>query len=185
MGQNVGYIFVGSSAKFFWGSVLVLSGMYLLWFALYRREKVLMVDITLRQIMWLCGDYVESFGWPDGPELTGSNRGPDIDRTRKDKGAWISSYALSGFGGPYVTWTHDQSIMSEGLTQYHCTINIETLPRITPKSTSKITSPDYPHDFTDVADGNSAEPISPPPPSRKCREMPSVVAYLTPLMSYR
>ena len=28
-GQNVGYIFVGSSAKFFWGSVLVLSGMYL------------------------------------------------------------------------------------------------------------------------------------------------------------
>ncbi len=29
-GQNVGYIFVGSSAKFFWGSVLVLSGMYLL-----------------------------------------------------------------------------------------------------------------------------------------------------------
>lgn len=30
MGQNVGYIFVGSSAEFFWGSVLVLSGMYLL-----------------------------------------------------------------------------------------------------------------------------------------------------------
>ncbi|MFA0539668.1 hypothetical protein AB4518_25290, partial [Vibrio sp. 10N.222.54.E8] len=28
-----------------------------------------------------------------------------------------------------------------------------TLPRITPKSTSKITSPDYPHDFTDVDDG--------------------------------
>ncbi len=47
MGQNVGYIFVGSSAKFFWGSGLVLSGMYLLSFALYRREKVLMVDITL------------------------------------------------------------------------------------------------------------------------------------------
>lgn len=29
-GQDVGYIFVGSSAKFFWGSGLVLSGMYLL-----------------------------------------------------------------------------------------------------------------------------------------------------------
>ena len=29
-GQDVGYIFVGSSAKFFWGSVLVLGGMYLL-----------------------------------------------------------------------------------------------------------------------------------------------------------
>ncbi|MBF4236516.1 hypothetical protein EAY82_18350, partial [Vibrio anguillarum] len=29
----------------------------------------------------------------------------------------------------------DQSIMSEGLTQSHCTINIETLPRITPKPT--------------------------------------------------
>ncbi len=43
--------------------------------------------------------------------------------------------------------------MSEGLAQSHCTINIETLPRITPKSTSKITSPDYPHDFTDVANG--------------------------------
>ncbi|CAK2713185.1 hypothetical protein VCRA2133E348_170079 [Vibrio crassostreae] len=32
-------------------------------------------------------------------------------------------------------------------------INIVTLPRITPKSTSKITSPDYPHEFTDVDDG--------------------------------
>ena len=32
--------------------------------------------------------------------------------------------------------------------------NIVTLPRITSKSTSKITSPDYPHDFTDVDDGN-------------------------------
>lgn len=30
MERNVGYIFVGSSAEFFWGSVLVLSGMYLL-----------------------------------------------------------------------------------------------------------------------------------------------------------
>ncbi len=29
-GQDVGYIFVGSCAKFFWGSVLMLSGMYLL-----------------------------------------------------------------------------------------------------------------------------------------------------------
>ncbi len=29
-GQDVSYIFVGSSAKFFWGSVLMLSGMYLL-----------------------------------------------------------------------------------------------------------------------------------------------------------
>ncbi|EPT9327212.1 hypothetical protein ACVTOG_003519, partial [Vibrio alginolyticus] len=29
-GQDVGYIFVGSSAKFFWGSGLMLSGMYLL-----------------------------------------------------------------------------------------------------------------------------------------------------------
>lgn len=29
-GQDVGYIFVGSSAKFFLGSVLVLSGIYLL-----------------------------------------------------------------------------------------------------------------------------------------------------------
>lgn len=28
-GQDVGYIFVGSCAKFFWGSVLMLSGMYL------------------------------------------------------------------------------------------------------------------------------------------------------------
>ncbi len=44
--------------------------------------------------------------------------------------------------------------MSEGLTQSHYTINIETLLRITPKFTSKITSPDYPHDFTDVDDGN-------------------------------
>ncbi|MFW1066172.1 hypothetical protein ACEV86_14190, partial [Vibrio parahaemolyticus] len=61
--------------------------------------------------------------------------------------------------------------MSEGLTKYHRTINIETLLRITPKSTSKITSPDYPHDFTDVDDGKSAEPISPPPPSRKCRKL--------------
>ena len=61
--------------------------------------------------------------------------------------------------------------MSEGLTQSHRTINIETLPRITPKSTSKITSPDYAHDFTDVAVGKSAEPISPPPPSRKCRKL--------------
>ncbi len=32
-------------------------------------------------------------------------------------------------------------------------INIVTLPRITPKSTSKITSPDYPHEFSDVDDG--------------------------------
>ena len=112
MGQNVGYIFVGSGGEFFWGSVLVLSGMYLLWFALYGREKVLMADITLTGEVWLCGDHVESFGWPNGSELTGSNCGPDIDRTRKDKGAWISSYALSRFGGPYVTWTHDQSIMS-------------------------------------------------------------------------
>ncbi|OBT28359.1 hypothetical protein A9263_19215 [Vibrio cyclitrophicus] len=32
-------------------------------------------------------------------------------------------------------------------------INIVTPPRITPKSTSKITSPDYPHEFSDVADG--------------------------------
>ncbi|TOE56819.1 hypothetical protein CGJ44_17290 [Vibrio parahaemolyticus] len=46
-GQDVGYIFVGSGAEFFWGSGLVLSGMYLLLFALYRREKVPMVDITL------------------------------------------------------------------------------------------------------------------------------------------
>ncbi|EPH5593682.1 TPA: hypothetical protein ACN33P_002488, partial [Vibrio parahaemolyticus] len=45
----------------------------------------------------------------------------------------------------------------EGLTQSHCTITIVTLPRITPKSTSKITSPDYAHDFTDVAVGKSAE----------------------------
>ncbi|EGQ9760747.1 hypothetical protein FWP30_25295, partial [Vibrio parahaemolyticus] len=59
----------------------------------------------------------------------------------------------------------------EGLTQSHRTINIVTLPRITPISTSKITSPDYPHDFTDVAVGKSAEPISPPPPSRKCRKL--------------
>ncbi len=44
--------------------------------------------------------------------------------------------------------------MSEGQQQSPRTINIETLPRITPKSTSKITSPDYPHDFTDIADGN-------------------------------
>ncbi len=44
--------------------------------------------------------------------------------------------------------------MSEGQQQSHRTINIETLPRITPKSTSKIASPDYPHDFTDVDDGN-------------------------------
>ncbi|CAE6883830.1 hypothetical protein [Vibrio sp. B1FLJ16] len=42
--------------------------------------------------------------------------------------------------------------MSEGLTQYHRTINIKTQPRITPKSTSKITSPYYQHDFTDVDD---------------------------------
>ncbi len=34
--------------------------------------------------------------------------------------------------------------MSEGQQQSPRTINIETLPRITPKSTSKITSPDYP-----------------------------------------
>ncbi len=86
MGQDVGYIFVGSGAKFFWCLVLVLSGMYLLWFVLYRLDKVLMVDITLRGEMCLCGDYVACFDWPNGPELTGSNRGPDIDRTRKDKG---------------------------------------------------------------------------------------------------
>ncbi len=61
--------------------------------------------------------------------------------------------------------------MSEGQQQLTRTINIETLPRITPKSTSKITSPDYPHDFTVVAVGKSAEPISPPPPSRKCRKL--------------
>lgn len=30
MERNVGYIFVGSNAEFFWGSVLMLSGMYLL-----------------------------------------------------------------------------------------------------------------------------------------------------------
>ena len=63
-------------------------------------------------------------------------------------------YEPSGIWWPSQTWTADQSIMSEGLSQYHCTINIVTLPRITPKSTSKITSPDYPHDFTDVADGS-------------------------------
>jgi len=57
-------------------------------------------------------------------------------------------------GGPSQTWTGDQSIMSEDLAQSSRAINIETLPRITPKSTSKITSPDYPHDFTDVDDGN-------------------------------
>ncbi|EKO4007438.1 hypothetical protein DXJ57_21825 [Vibrio fluvialis] len=61
--------------------------------------------------------------------------------------------------------------MSEGQQQPPRTINIETLPRITPISTSKITSPDYPHDVTDVADGKSTEPISPPPPSRKCRKL--------------
>ena len=44
--------------------------------------------------------------------------------------------------------------MSEGQQQPLRTINIETLPRITPKSTSKITSPDYAHDFTDIDDGN-------------------------------
>ncbi|MEZ9657483.1 hypothetical protein AB4277_22810 [Vibrio splendidus] len=33
-------------------------------------------------------------------------------------------------------------------------INIVTLPRITLKSTSKITSPDYPHEFSDVDDGD-------------------------------
>ena len=44
--------------------------------------------------------------------------------------------------------------MSEGQQQPLRTINIETLPRITPKSTSKITSLDYPHDSTDVDDGN-------------------------------
>ncbi|WP_075988951.1 hypothetical protein [Vibrio fluvialis] len=42
--------------------------------------------------------------------------------------------------------------MSEGQQQLPLTINIETLPRITPISTSKITSPDYPHDFTDGVD---------------------------------
>ncbi|MGP8307095.1 hypothetical protein [Vibrio sp. YIC-376] len=45
-----------------------------------------MVDITLIGEVRLCGDYVESFDVANGPELTGSNRGPDIDRTRKDKG---------------------------------------------------------------------------------------------------
>nr|EGQ9114491.1 hypothetical protein [Vibrio parahaemolyticus] len=73
----------------------------------------------------------------------------------------------------------------EDLAQPPRTINIETLPRITPKSTSKITSPDYPHEFTDVDDGKSAEPISPPPPSRKCKVMSNVVAYLTPLILHR
>ncbi|CAK2187222.1 hypothetical protein VCRA2123O444_70144 [Vibrio crassostreae] len=29
MERNVGYIFVGLVGKFFWGSILVLSGMYL------------------------------------------------------------------------------------------------------------------------------------------------------------
>ncbi|MEZ9610128.1 hypothetical protein AB4268_22015, partial [Vibrio cyclitrophicus] len=33
-------------------------------------------------------------------------------------------------------------------------INIVTLPRITPKSTSKITSPDYPHEFSDADEGD-------------------------------
>ncbi|MBM4943643.1 hypothetical protein HYO28_09130, partial [Vibrio parahaemolyticus] len=35
----------------------------------------------------------------------------------------------------------------EGQQQLTRTINIEALPRITPKSASKITSPDYPHDL--------------------------------------
>ena len=34
-------------------------------------------------------------------------------------------------------------------------INIVTLPRITLKSTRKITSPDYPHEFTEDDDGSS------------------------------
>ncbi|EGR2404820.1 hypothetical protein DYA88_12565 [Vibrio cholerae] len=57
-------------------------------------------------------------------------------------------------GGPSQVRTGDQAIMSEGQQQPSRAINIETLPRITLISTSKITSPDYPHDFTDVADGN-------------------------------
>ncbi|WP_210498896.1 hypothetical protein, partial [Vibrio crassostreae] len=36
-------------------------------------------------------------------------------------------------------------------------INIVTLPRITLKSTSKITSPDYPQDFSDVDDGDDGD----------------------------
>ncbi len=59
--------------------------------------------------------------------------------------------------------------MSEGLAQSHYTINIETLPRITPKSTRKITSPDYPHDFTDVDDARIvgiSGVVSPTPPPR-------------------
>ncbi len=90
MERNVGYIFVGSGGEFFWGLGLVLSGMYLLWFALYRRERVLMVDIRLTGEVCLCSDYVEYFGGANGPELTGSNRGPDMERTRTKKGLRIS-----------------------------------------------------------------------------------------------
>ncbi len=49
-----------------------------------------MVDITLIGEVWLCGDYVESFSGANGPELTGSNRRPDMERTRTKKGLRIS-----------------------------------------------------------------------------------------------
>ncbi|CAH6941530.1 hypothetical protein VCRA2119O48_40008 [Vibrio crassostreae] len=42
----------------------------------------------------------------------------------------------------------------------YATKPIETLPRITPKFTSKITSPDYPHEFTDV-DGGATKTKNP------------------------
>ena len=41
MELNVGYIFVGLVGKFFWGSVLVLSGMYLA-----QKYAVQMRDVT-------------------------------------------------------------------------------------------------------------------------------------------
>ncbi len=49
-----------------------------------------MVDIRLTGEVCLCGDYVEYFGGANGPELTGSNRGPDMERTRTKKGLRIS-----------------------------------------------------------------------------------------------
>ena len=87
MDRNVGYIFVGSGDEFFCGPAAVLSGIN--WRRLYsdRRMWVLLANISLRLEIWFCGDYVERFGSVDKLELTGSHWGPDMDRTRKDKGA--------------------------------------------------------------------------------------------------
>ncbi|GAB6264532.1 hypothetical protein PSSHI_47780 [Photobacterium sp. R1] len=50
--------------------------------------------------MYHCGDYVESFGGPNGSELTGGHCGPDIDRPETEKAYGFLHKPYQESGGP-------------------------------------------------------------------------------------